>query len=102
MSNALRDTRRGACHHPPLEEVEQLLLCRRCHQSKAIGLLTLSGGEYALKGGPLQAGTFALPLMDLVDPGLIGKRVRVTIEFLSEEEEEEVKAEKDEDVVIAS
>jgi hypothetical protein len=36
--------------------------------------------------------------MDLVDPGLIGKRVRVTIEFLSEEEE--VKAEKD--VVIAS
>jgi hypothetical protein len=40
--------------------------------------------------------------MDLVDPGLIGKRVRVTIEFLSEKEEEEVKAEKDEDVVIAS
>jgi hypothetical protein len=70
-----------ACAHPPLTEAAQLLICRKCHAVKVEGVLKSAGSMYSLDATPLDM---------LVDPALIGKRVRVTIEALPEEVSEEV------------
>ena len=76
------------CSHPPLAEVTQLLICRTCHAAKVVGVLAREGSEYALRSG--DGLSFAIPIMMVVDPALVGKRVRVTIEALPEEASKEV------------
>lgn len=64
------------CSHPPLADVEQLLICRKCHAAKVVGVLKkLSPTMYFLDG---------TLLTDIVDPALVGKRVRVIIEEVIE------------------
>ena len=69
-----------SCLHPPITEVSQLLICRKCHAAKVEGVLRFS----ALLSVPTYfLGATSLDM--LVDPALIGKRVRVTIEALPDE-----------------
>jgi hypothetical protein len=71
------------CSHPPISEIAKLLICRKCHAAKVEGVLNLSSGiaSYYLDATPLEM---------LVDPALVGKRVRVTIEALPDGGPEEV------------
>lgn len=68
------------CNHPPVTEVSQLLICRKCHAAKVEGVLHVRESEsrffFSLDATPLEM---------LVDPALVGKRVRVTIEALPDE-----------------
>ncbi len=72
------------CTHPPLTDSVQLLICRKCHATKVVGVLRSNVGintAYSLDATPLDM---------LFDPALVGKRVRVTIEAVPEEGEEVV------------
>jgi len=76
----------SSCSHPPVGETSQLLVCRQCHAVKVEGVLVHGGASYALKGeGP---SVFTVPLAMIVDPALVGKRVRVIIEEVLPEEEQ--------------
>lgn len=66
------------CHHPPLTDITQLLICRTCHAAKVVGILRSVGStRYYLDSTPFEM---------IVDPVLVGKRVRVTIEALPDED----------------
>ena len=69
------------CSHPPLADISQLLICRKCHAAKVEGALKTIGQLYYLDATQLDM---------LVDPALVGKRVRVTIEALPEASKEVV------------
>ena len=75
-----------ACSHPPVEETSQLLVCRTCHAVKVEGTLVHGATGYALKGEGSSA--FTIPFTMIVDPSLVGKRIRVIIEEVLPEEEQ--------------
>jgi hypothetical protein len=83
MMNDEKNGGMNSCHHPPLAEVSQLLICRNCHAAKMVGLLVREGGAYALRSAG--SAHFSIPLEMVVDPALLGRRVRVTLEAMPED-----------------
>ncbi len=75
-----------SCMHPPLTEAAQLLICRKCHAVKVEGVLRNLGGTVEI-----MYYIDATALGMLVDPALVGKRVRVTIEAVAGDETAEPK-----------